>query len=242
MKAKFIFTLLAVLPISVFGQINQSIDFVGGIEYSFRHLTTSSQDIFVRRVLDDREAQEIGKLNWRVGFNYNRKISNNIFFKTGLRFASIGYKGEKITGISWGSEHDGMGGWILDPSLPHEFQLVYDYWFTEIPMAGRFEINRKKLSPFFELGVAPSMYLTSRKKTVTDIGKESEVPNGDIQNFNRFHIVGFISFGLNYSLNDQFQLFGQPVFRYHFTPLADAPISEYLLNYGIEIGIRRKIN
>lgn len=241
MKPKFIFTLMAILPIAGYSQINQSIDFVSGVEYSYRMLTSSSEDRVVWSMLEDRDDQEIGKLNWRVGFNYNRKISKNIFLKTGLRFASIGYKGEKITGIRWGSEHDGMGGWILDPSLPHEFQLVYDYWFTEIPMAGRFEINRKKLSPFFELGISPSIYLTSRKKTVTDIGKESEVPNGDVQDFNRLHVVGFISFGLNYSLNDTFQLFGQPVFRYHLTQLADAPISEYLLNYGIEIGIRRKI-
>ena len=192
-------------------------------------------------ILENRDNKESAKFNWRIGFNYNRRLTSKIVLKTGLRLASVGYKGEKKTGLRWGSEHDGMGGWIPDPSLPHEIQLVHDYWFTELPIAGRFEINQKKLSPFFELGISPSVYMTTRTKTITDIGTNSEFQNGDVHNFNKLHIVGFISFGLNYSINDRNQLFGQPTFRYHLTKLADAPISENLYNFGIEIGIRRKI-
>ena len=35
MKAKFIFTLMAIFPIVGYSQINQSIDFVSGVEYSY---------------------------------------------------------------------------------------------------------------------------------------------------------------------------------------------------------------
>lgn len=241
MKIKFIATLVFIIPTLGFGQINQSIDFISGIEYSYRKLTTSSEDEFIVGILDKRDNKESGKLNWRIGFNYNLRLTNKIFLKTGLRLASVGYKGEKRTGLKWGSEHDGKGGWIPDPSLPHEIQMVHDYWFTTIPIAGRFEINQKKLSSFFELGVSPSIYMTTRTKIITDIGTDSDFQNGDVHNFNKLHIVGFVSFGMNYSLNDNFQFFGQPIVRYHLTKMADAPIGEYLYNFGMEIGVRRKI-
>lgn len=241
MKIKFTVTLILIIPIFGFSQINQAIDFISGIEYSYRNLTTSSEEEIVVEIMENRDDKESGRFNWRFGFNYNLRLSNKIFLKTGLRLASVGYKGKKKTGLRWGSEHDGMGGWIPDPNLPHEIQLVYDYWFTEIPIAGRFEINQKKLTPFFELGISPSIYMTTRIKSITDIGADSEFQNGDVQNFNKFHVVGFISFGLNYALNDKFQIFGQPTFRYHITKLVDAPINEHLFNYGVEIGIRKKI-
>ena len=233
MKTKFIIILILLIPVFGFSQINQSFDFVSGIEYSYRNLTTSSEDKSVKWILESRDNEESGKLNWRVGFNYNRRLTDKIFLRTGLRLASVGYKGEKIV-LRWGSDD-------TDPNLPHEIQFVYDYWFAEIPIAGRFEMNRKKISPFFELGISPSIYLIQRTKTITDIKTETQFQNNNIDGFKKVHIVGFISFGVNYTINDKFQLFGQPIFRYHLTELVDAPIVEHLFNYGIEIGIRRKL-
>ena len=241
MKVKLTTILILIIPMFGFGQISQSIDIVSGIEYSYRNLTTSSEDEIVTKILESRDNEESGKFNWRIGFNYNRRLTNKLFLRTGLRLASVGYKGEKRTGLRWGSEYDGMGGWVPDPNLPHEIQLIYDYWFAEIPIAGRFELNEKKLAQFFELGISPSIYLTTRTKSATDIGTDAEFQNDAIHDFNKVHIVGFVSFGLNYSINEKYQFFGQPILRYHFTKLADRPIAEYLFNYGIEIGIRRKI-
>ncbi len=237
MKAKLIATLILLIPVLGFSQINQSIDFIGGIEYSYRNLTTSSNDATVLATLKNLDDKESGKFNWRIGFNYNRRLTNRLFLRTGLRLASVGYKGEKITGLHWGSEENGT----TDPSLPHEIQVVADYWFAEIPIVGRFELNEKKLAPFFELGISPSIYLTTRTKEITDIGTDAKFRNNDANNFNKVHIVGFLSFGINYSINERFQFFGQPSIRYHFTKLADKPIEEYLFNYGIEIGIRKRI-
>ena len=126
--------------------------------------------------------------------------------------------------------------------LPHSLQLSRDYWFIEIPVAARFEFSNKKFSPFIELGVSPSVYLTTRTKTVTDIGTDVTYQKGGTADYNNMHLVGFTSFGVNYSLNDKFQLFGQGIYRYHFTKLVDAPISEHLYNYGLEVGVRRRLN
>ena len=240
MKAKTIILLL-VIPLSGFCQIHSSIDFIAGVEYSYRNLNTSSKDVTVIRIMENQDNKESGKSNWRIGFNYNRKVANKIFLKTGIRLMSIGYKGEQKTGLRWGSEHNGMGEWIPDPNLAHEIQLIDDYWFFEIPMAGRFEFSEKKLRLFLETGVSPSIYLTTRRKSITDIGTNVEFQNNNTHNFNKFHLVGNLSFGISYSIDENLQIIGQPIFRYHLTKLEEVPIREYLFNYGVEIGIRRRI-
>jgi len=161
--------------------------------------------------------------------------------KTGLRLAIIGYKGENRTGLRWGSEHDGMGGWVLDPTLPHEIQLIDDYWFIELPIGARIRLNNKKLNPFFEFGVSPSIYLTTKTKIITDIDTSTKFNKNSQDEFNKIQMVGFISLGMNYYLNENIQIFGQPIIRYHLTKMADALINENLFNYGIEIGIRKRI-
>ncbi len=241
MKTKLIITLFLVLPILGFSQIDQSVDLVTGIDYSYRNLSTSSEESMVLNIFEDREEREIGKLNWRLGLNYNRRLGKKIILRTGLQFASVGYKEKKRTGIIWGSEFNDMGEWEPDPSLPHEMQLKINYWFIGVPIAGRYEFSHKKFAPYFELGASPSIYLRTRIKAISDIGTEKETYDGIESDFNRFHVVGFASFGVNYSVNEQYQLFGQPTFRYHLTKLVDAPINEYLYDFGLEIGIRRKI-
>lgn len=238
MKIKTIALILA-FPFFAFGQKNLSIDVVGGIEYSYRAF--SGKDDLSGFLLDIRDREE-GKINWRAGFNFNQRLTNKIYLKLGMRLASIGYKGEKMTDLRWGSEFDGMGGWNPDPSLPHELQLIKDYLFIDLPIVGRYEFNQKKLAFFVETGIAPAFYLTTRTKSITDISTEKDFnDDNDFDGFNQIHITGLISFGVNYSMNEQWQIFGQPIFRYHFTSLYDSVLKEHLYNAGLELGIRRKL-
>jgi len=241
MKTSLVLSLLILLPFLVVSQINSSIDFIAGLDYSYRNLSTSSDDAIVLGILENRDEKESGKTNWRFGLNYNRKLTNNIFFKTGLRLASVGFEGEKKTELRWGSELVG-GMFEPDPNLPREVQIINDYWFLEIPVGIRYEIIHKKLIPFFELGVSPSIYLTTRVTSKTDIGDSTAFNKNNQTDFNQFHLVGYISMGLNYNLNENIQFFGQPIFRYHLTELVDAPIEEHFYVAGIEVGLRKKIN
>lgn len=242
MKATLSALLICLLPAFALSQAKSSIDLIAGFAYSYRNLTTDSDDAIVIGIMEDRDEEESGKINWRAGFNYNRRLTKNFFLKTGLRMASIGFKGEKVTGLRWPSEHDGNGGWTPDPNLPHEIQRINDYWFLEVPVAGRWEFGAQKFTPFIEAGVSPSLYLTTRTKEVTDIGSDVDFRNESDQGVHTFHLAGFLSFGANYTLSQNLQLFAQPVFRYHLTPLAEEMIETYLFNYGLEVGVRKGVN
>lgn len=231
-----------ILPIILFSQFDQSIDIVAGIEYSYRRLSTTSEDDLVLRIKEMSDAGQSGKMNWRFGFNYNRKILKRIHLKTGLRLASVGYNGEKKTDLTWITEFDEMGNWTPDPNLAREAQIIRDYWFVTMPIAGRFEMNENRLSPFIELGVFPTYYVTTRTKVITDLETTTGFNTIAASRINKLNVVSFISVGMNYSLSDTFQMFAQPIFRYHLTPLANKPIKTNLFNYGIELGVRRKLN
>lgn len=231
MKLKTILFLLS-LPILAFSQRNTSIDFITGIDYSYRSLSGNS-------IIEEIRSGETGKMNWRVGFNYNKRISEHLYIKAGLRFASVGYHGENRN-LRFGNEQDGTGTWIPDPSLATELQVTYDYWFIEIPVVGRYEFNNRKISPFVEFGIAPSYYLTTRIHQVTNLEQETNFQRGfGNSDYNKIHVVGVLAIGLNYTPNENFQFFAQPTFRYHFSTLVNTPLKEHLYNIGLELGARK---
>ena len=228
------------IPFLIQGQFNSSIDFIAGIDHSYRVLGVSPGSDSLHFIVDVRQ-QEKAKSNFRVGFNFNKRVTSKISLKTGIRLASVGYIVNEDDNLHWPSEHDGMGGWKPDPSLHHTLKFVEDYWFIEIPLVARFELNQKKLAPFIEVGVMPNFYLTTR--VVQELGstKKVEYREENHPQFNPVSIAGNICAGLNYNLSPNFQLFGQSIARYHFTKTFDAPIVEHLYNVGIECGIRKKL-
>lgn len=239
MKIRIILILL-LFPVICSAQVKSTIDFIFGVEHSNRVLKTDSDEYFMNIIMDSRKG-ESGKINFRVGFNYNQPLANKVYLKSGIRLASVGYKGEKKTGLIFPSEIDPTSGVQNDPNLPNEIQFFYDYWFIEIPIIGRYEFNNKKFSPFIEAGISPNIYITSKTKSITDINSSTNFSDQTNSSFNRLNFSANISFGVNYHLSPKWIMFGQPIFRYHFTKLVDAPIKEYLYNFGIEFGARMKI-
>lgn len=239
MKCLLFTVLIALLPILGISQAASSIDVVSGLEYSYRTLSQIEPNVLNIPSSIETRRDETSKLNWRAGINYNQPITNNLYLKTGLRMASIGYKGRNFTDIRWPSENNG-GTWVPDPTLPREIQLIWDYLFLEIPIAVRWEFGTKKITPFIELGTAPSIFLTTKTTTKTDQETTTQIGIDESNEFNKLHLVTFAAFGLNYSINDHLQIFGQPTVRYHVTNLSKGPVKENLYNYGIELGLRKK--
>ena len=238
MRAIFFPALFLLLPLFCFSQAKSSIDILGGIEYSHRLLIYSKSDI-VESALADLHKGESGKLNWRAGFNYNRRLHKKFYLKTGLRIASVGFKGADESDLRWGSQHDGMGGFDPNPDLVPQVQYAYDYLFLEVPIIGRIEFNEKKLAPFLELGVSPHMYLSKNVRAVANSSEPFGILTGP-SNLQFLHLVGSISFGCNYSLNEKIQFFAQPVFRMHLNALDQRVF--HLVSGGLEVGLRRKLN
>jgi hypothetical protein len=232
----FTFLLLLVIPFFSFAQIISSIDVVGGIDSKYRGFSHSDYPYIPELQIGNQK-----KLNWNTGLNYNTTLREKLILKTGIRFASYGYKHEE-NDLRWGSEFEN-GEYTPDPTLPHKLKFVSSDWFIEIPIAGRYVFKEARISPFAEVGLAPSVYLRTNTKQTTEFStKTSSYDAVDNFGINRIHILGLVSIGANYNLTPIIQLFAQPIFRYHLTKLADGPGAERLYCAGIEIGLRKGFN
>lgn len=237
MKAK---TILFFLCLPLFGvSQNNSIDIYGSLDWTYRYLTSGDEfggkDSPFLTVRDD----ETPELNWALGFNYNRKISRKWYLKTGIRFAVLGYE-TGIRYLYWPSEYDDEGNFVDDPDLPSAVKWDFDYFFLEVPILFRYEWNQKTWIPFVEAGISPSIYLTTKQTTFSGGERTQEYGDQTFMHLNRFHMAGNFSLGISRNISTNWQLFGQSVFRYHLTTLADSIIEEYLYSLSWEMGIRRK--
>jgi len=242
LKTKGFTFLFILLPLLLFSQNNQSIDMMGSVGHSYRHLSTTSQDDFIIKIMERRDDEETGRIAYSFGINYNKNLSNNTYIRTGIQFSSLAYKSAKKTNLIWSGEFEDVGSVIEDPSLPKEIQFFRNFLFIDIPVAGRFEFNTKKLSPFVELGISPSVYITTQTKVETDIDTRIEFVDGTNYIFKRINFNGFVSLGLQYAVSDTYRLFVQALSKYYITPFTNAPINERLFKNNIQFGIRRKLN
>lgn len=229
-----IFLLFSLFPIFLFAQSKSSIDFVFSVEHTNRvlygYVETPENSFFGSR------NDEKGKMSSRIGFNYNLRIRPNIYFKTGLRYAKVGYHSDAQS-IRIGTltiATTGNGGTI------GAFESVrlgntINYKFIEVPLVLRYEFQATAFSPFLEVGLSPHFYL--------DTGSSRMIKIDDFEyvNFNTLQIVGSLSFGVRYQFSERLQVFGQPIFRYHVTDLSDDPEEEHLYGFGVELGIRANL-
>jgi hypothetical protein len=240
MKKSIVFICL-VFPFVLIGQIQSSISGLAGMDYTYRLLRNSSTTPIVKDIFTDRQKEESGTFNYRIGINYNRRLSEKLWLETGLRLSSIGYNGPRRTGLIWGSElNPTTGVFTPDPTLPHQIQFNYDYIFLEIPVGIRYLLaSKNKWKPYFIIGLSPNVYLTTRTHTITDIyNKKDFYASSEIK---KITFSANIGFGFDYNLSEKYQIFAQPSFRYHFTNLSDGPIKEYLYNAGVELGFRKNL-
>lgn len=219
---------------TLFAQHKLSVAPIFSTDYSFRTLSSDANN---QPMIDSRNSNEIPKIGFRVGTDFHYKISKKISIKTGMRFASAGYQNKKIEDINWASEYNALTGITTnDPSLPHELQHKYKYYFIEIPLAIRYNIGHKKLSYYIEAGLSAMLYTNNRIKQVTDIDVKYDKER--VANFNHFSLSTSVSIGLQYQLNKKIVPFIQPIFRYGITPINDNPIKMNLHSLGCEFGFR----
>lgn len=176
--------------------------------------------------------------------HYNQLLSDRWHLRTGVTITAMGYKTPKISEFQWGDQVN--EDFEFDPTIPtmepggfSEIHFVYTRHFIGIPIAVRHELNARKLTPFIEGGVVPSYLLSAKSKHVTDVNTRTY--NDPYHSQHDFHLVGYISAGVQYAPASGFQWFAQPIFRYHFIATVDAPIKEHLYSVGVELGVRKQI-
>jgi len=231
MQVKFLILILSSLPILAKGQLNSSVAIMLSMDYSYRHLY-ANEDSEPAQLLLELGKEESWKMNYRFGFDYNQKLTNKVFLKSGLRFANFGFIGAKYSGIKWSYP-------VGASSYSEHLRNHINHHFIEIPIIGRYEFTENSISPFIELGVSSNIYLRSKRKQASESASTVRYTKSYVSEFKSVSFSTNIGMGLNYNFKNRLQFFGVVTHRYHLTKLLIAPLSQNLFQLGLELGIRR---
>jgi len=242
MKNIFLFIVSSLFPFVLLSQFNNSIEVIAGLDYSYRSI--SERDSLASQSLLNYYEGDIPKLNWHSGLAFNFKLKQKLHLKLGIQYSAIGYKHENQTDINFGGQFDGTENPPIINSDVTEVQIIKDYQYINLPFLLRYELGGdKKIQPFIEFGLIPSVYLRTKSTQITNLERKVFYDNDtEFEGFNAFQLLGSGAFGIQYNLNENYQIMLMPNFRYHFSKLADAPINIRLFSGGLELGLRRSLN
>lgn len=228
----YLLCLFTLFSISLFSQSKSAISPIVGGDISWR--------VFYGDDLTGSAMWDEEKTNYRFGVNFDRQLTNKVWFKTGIRFEKVGFVDYHLTDLLWGSQIEAMEAILIDMKGTGEAKRTVDYSFLEIPAMIRFELLEGKWQPFFEIGISNHIYL--RTKTVADIDYYSQINikerEAEIRNY---QFSGVISVGMNYVLTEKLKLFLQPAYRHFITSLDDTASDIHLLGLGVELGARLQL-
>jgi hypothetical protein len=199
---------------NLYCQRDFSIDLIG----SFDHADNINQ-IPIAVPVNTGFAPEDGHrsiFTYRYGMNFNFRIFDNVMFKSGLRFVTLGNLAY-IKRSRWPSEVSPWG-WNQNPLLPRYVDYSFLHRYFEIPLVIRFEsTSLSRFHIFIETGLSPHIYYNTKVQTISDLKKWSNIADFSdlIRGFEKLQLALVLSCGFNYDINKQLTLFCQPTFRYH---------------------------
>ncbi|MCI4670349.1 MAG: PorT family protein [Bacteroidia bacterium] len=229
---------LIICPLFLFGQSNSSLDVsIKGFR-SYRNLAPLDSDPITTAIISNRDAEE-PILGYGFGLHFNQRLFSNLFLRVGFGYSSIGYKFFQEDVLF--PDRIDSSGTITPSNESIDVTLVSKYNLLELPLALRFEIGKGKVRPFAEAGVIPMIYLSTRKKQISDEETLNSSSTSTDSFVNSIHLMGKVSVGVHADLTESLSLFIQPYLRGQFNALTEGSVRESLQDYGLEIGIRKNL-
>ncbi len=233
MKNSILIQLLLLIGLAFPLVAQQSFNFSIGLNHSYR--TLSAQDTSVQVIVDVRN-QELPKIVGHFGVHFNQPLSTKWFIKTGINLRSFGYKNPRKP-IIWPGQLPGTQTGV--------FQTKIEYYYLEIPVGVRYNLNQRKWSPFVEISINPSIFLAEKFLFVASNDRQTSfITNRDnvITAYGVFQLTSSFSLGTQYQLTERIQLFTQIGGTYMFSNIVESTkIKERFYGVGIECGVRKII-
>ncbi len=220
MKLLITFLCIANMPAFLLSQHLTSIDIVSSLDRS---------SIFLLKPDGTTSNNSTHKSNFRVGLNFSFRIFDKTYFKTGIRYAQLGY-------VESYNEYKGPDQTILFE------KVLIDQQYIEVPLIFRYDFRTKKTTIYFEFGLAPHFYLKTKHTIQNSHFNDSSYYRDPIYLNNiRMRLAYIIGFGINHNISKQLQLFVQPTYRF-YPKFSNTIINRGQISMGFEFGVRRVIS
>lgn len=180
----------------------------------------------------------------RFGFGASFHVGERTYLRTSMQFSSYGSR-STISGLRWGTQHDGNGG--FDPNAPagpfEQIEGSERHFYGEGMLALRYQFKTwSNWQPFVEGGFALGKYGTTYTKSTASGGTDgttTSYDSGAISNFRRISVAGRLGAGSNYNFSERVGVYGMAVLQRHLLNVnAEGPARLHPWQATLEVGVR----
>jgi hypothetical protein len=200
--------------------------------------TLKSDNSTAEIVQDLRDRSEVPKFGYTAGISLKYNLSTKFAFETGIRYSNKGYA-FKSTALIYGSYIDPRYGFVYHTidNAPTHAKIIYNFNYIDIPMRYILKISENKIKVIASAGINVNLLIntTSISKLEYQGGREESIKDKYDYNFTKINISPTIGAGINYNINEKFNISVEPEFRYGILKIINSPISAYLWNAGLNV-------
>jgi hypothetical protein len=150
------------------------------------------------------------------GFGYQQVISSKWSLFAGVGLLSTG----KVFNDThtWPSEHDGSGGYMPDPTLPHKSETRIFQLFSNVQLGAKYYLNQSKIRLFLQPYIEGDIFLSNRSTRVFlldngDVYEKISISEARPPKRKFVFSTGF-GFGGEMDIGDQFVIFAVPDLKF----------------------------
>ena len=202
-------------------------------DVNYRYLKETEELELNIDLVEIRNEREIEKFSFTTGFYGVFKFSNVLRLNVGAQYSNLGYQSENLSLVTPHGNSEGLS----------DADIKESYHYIGVPVFLDFLFGNSEAKLLLSPGIIPS-YLIDGIITSSLYGDEglistnsSSFVKNSTTDFNRLNIMCSIRAGIDYKLNDQISFHIAPIFRYGVVSIVNAPISGYLWNGGVDVGI-----
>jgi hypothetical protein len=206
-----------------------SIGFVFSPDYSYRTLKKKGGDASTDFLINSRNDHETGKFGYTTGASLCVRLAKRLLLETGILYSNKGYQTYKYDLV------------VIqpDPAAPKKARYTYTYRYIDIPFKLNFRMGEGKIQFITGAGFAVNFLLKADQKVALEYANGNTETNkkSTTSSHKKLNLSPLVSVGLGYWMHDHLRLTVEPTFRYGIMTIVDQPITEFLWNAGLNIGI-----
>jgi hypothetical protein len=168
---------------------------------------------------------EIPKVGLTAGLNAVYQFNKRVGLETGLHYSNKGFQTKMIDLFYFEPE----------PTSPNQAKFIYNYDFIDIPLKANFSIGNKKTRFFTSVGVTMNIFLKETQTNIYAYGDrtEKETINPTDNSIRKVNLSPSLSFGIDYTFNDNSYIRIDPTFRCAMFKLVDGGAPGNLISTGL---------
>ena len=167
------------------------------------------------------------------GFDYQHQLSERIFIYAGFGLLTISEQTNIQNGLRWGSEHNGLGGYQRDPTLPHSLDMRQLVLFFSVQAGMKYYITKSKIRLFAQPYLEENIFLAKQSSSILFLDDGSTYSKKTISEpFQSSKPLAFamgLGFGAEIDLGRRFSLYLMPEVKLLFTDISTVDNSKSLI-------------